>query len=105
MAVKDATPPDKGKLDLDFRTEMIETNNNARSDHEGGEAAHRKLLKEQTDKTISLKRNPWKQFLYPCPPFTTPPLGCPFKSPVFRPAPRPPSSPNRQLALCRAPLF
>jgi len=53
-------PPEKGKLDLDFRTEVIETNNNARSDHGGGEAAHMQLPKEQTDKTISLKGIPWK---------------------------------------------
>jgi len=45
-AAKNATTPDKGKLDLNFRTEVIETNNNARSDHGGGEAAHRQLLKE-----------------------------------------------------------
>ena len=53
-AAKDATPPDKGKLDLDFRTEVIGTNKNARSNHGGGEAAHRPPLKEQTNKTISL---------------------------------------------------
>eukprot|EP00613_Pedinella_sp_CCMP2098_P001734 CAMPEP_0171618144 /NCGR_PEP_ID=MMETSP0990-20121206/14561_1 /TAXON_ID=483369 /ORGANISM="non described non described, Strain CCMP2098" /LENGTH=211 /DNA_ID=CAMNT_0012182871 /DNA_START=38 /DNA_END=673 /DNA_ORIENTATION=+ len=54
-AAKEAISPDKGKLDLDCRAEAIETNNNARSDHGGGEAAHRQLLKEQTNKTIILK--------------------------------------------------
>ena len=53
-AAKEAIPPDKGKLDLDFKTEVIEANNNARSDHRGGEAAHRQLLKEKTNKAISL---------------------------------------------------
>jgi len=83
-AAKNATPSDKGKLDLDFRTEVIGTNKNARSNHGGGEAAHRQLLKEQTNKVISLKGIPWKQFIYPCPPFTTSPLSCLSKSPVFR---------------------
>jgi hypothetical protein len=94
---KEATPPDKGKLNLDFRTEVIKTNNNARSDHGGGEAAHRQLLKEQTNKTISLEGIPWKTFIYPCPPFTTSPLNCPSKSPVFRlpaPLPLPPPTAN-----------
>jgi len=93
-AAKDATLSDKGKPDFDFRTEVIETNNNARSDHGGGEAAHRQLLKEQTNKAISLKGIPWKQFMYSCPPFVTSPLSCPSKSPVFRlsASPQPPTN-------------
>ena len=37
---KEATPLDKGSLQLDFTSEVTE-NTNARSDHRGGEAAHR----------------------------------------------------------------
>jgi len=46
-AAEEAIPPDKGKLDLDFRTEVIETTNNARSDHGGGRAAHRNFWKSK----------------------------------------------------------
>jgi hypothetical protein len=57
------------RVDLDFRTEVIETNNNAHSDHKNGEAAHRELLKEQTKKAISTKIILWNQSNFPRPPF------------------------------------
>ena len=53
-SAEEAIAPDKEKIDLDFRAEGTETNNNARSGHGGGEAAHRQLLEEQTNKTNSL---------------------------------------------------
>ena len=50
-AAEEATSPGKGKLHLNFKTEVIETNNNARSDREGGRAAHMQPLKERADGT------------------------------------------------------
>ena len=80
---KGATPPDKGDLQLDFMSEVIENNNDARSDHGGGEAAHRQPLKERANKT-SPKENPWNQSNCPRPPFNMPTLTCPYETPVFR---------------------
>jgi len=97
-AAKDATPPDRENLELDFMSEVIENNNDARSDHGGGEAAHRQPLKERANKT-SPKENPWNQSNCPRPPFNMSTLTCPYETPVFRlPAPPSPSSTNRQLS-------
>jgi len=37
-------PLDKGKLHLDFKTEVIDNNKDARSDYGGGQAAHMQPL-------------------------------------------------------------
>jgi hypothetical protein len=85
-AAEDTIPPDKAKLHLDSRTEVTETNINARSDHGGGEAAHMQLLKEQANKTSPIE-NSWSQSNCPChvafPHFNMPTLTCPFQRPIF----------------------
>ena len=95
-AAEDATPPGRENLELDFMSEVIENNNDARSDHGGGEAAHRQPLKERANKT-SPKENPWNQSNCPRPPFNMSTLTCPYETPVFRlpaPLPLPPPTTN-----------
>eukprot|EP00613_Pedinella_sp_CCMP2098_P061328 CAMPEP_0171986926 /NCGR_PEP_ID=MMETSP0993-20121228/275124_1 /TAXON_ID=483369 /ORGANISM="non described non described, Strain CCMP2098" /LENGTH=95 /DNA_ID=CAMNT_0012639851 /DNA_START=1098 /DNA_END=1382 /DNA_ORIENTATION=+ len=46
---KEATPPDTGNLQLDFMSEVTKNNNDARSDHGGGEAAHRQTPNERAN--------------------------------------------------------
>jgi len=86
-AAKDATPPDRGNLELDFTSEVIERNIGAYSDHGGGEAAHRQPLKERANKT-SPKENPWNLSNCPRSLFNMSTLTCPYDTPMFRlPAP------------------
>ena len=47
--IKEATPPDKGNIQLDFMSEVTENNNNARSDHGCREAAHRQTTNDRAN--------------------------------------------------------
>ena len=95
-AAKDATPPDRENLELDFMSEVIESNIDARSDHGGGEVVHKQPLKERANKTLP-KENPWNQSSCLRPPFKMSLLTFTYETPVFRlpaPLPLPPPTAN-----------
>jgi hypothetical protein len=90
---KEATPLDKKDVQLDFMSEVIENNKNARSDHEGGEAAHRQTPNERANNDPLDDK--LRKILYvpsPCHPIQS---MLPTFPPVLRlPAPFPPPTPT-----------
>jgi len=90
---KEAISLDKGNLQLDFMREVTENNNNARSDHGGGEAAHRQTPNERANND-PLDDILWKILNVPSPCHPIQSL-LPTFPPVLRlPAPFPPPTPT-----------